>query len=299
LKYADEIGFHFAGFTYLQEVSTFRAPIGFRGKGFPGFGDALFLRKLSDLPRMAQSPDEHGLMLRKLAFIAINFGHVEYGLHALSEAERITPSPDGATRMAQRKYAAFLDEAMRCYRAAEPLYPRFIGVPEGSMPVVERKRRASLAKENAAPIGNPPPAPAPPPAVERAPSPAQSASGTSGLRAVYARIVERSQSDSRRIRQLALHDTRTAIAKAIVYTARGVADRLGLRGWLRAQVTAPPTPPATAPPARQWPFEQLLAAYGFAGALASVQARRAASEPPVRQEGPSPSDGPAFGPTAR
>ena len=44
LDLANECGFHFAGFTYLQEISPHHAPVGQRAKGFVAFGDAIFLR---------------------------------------------------------------------------------------------------------------------------------------------------------------------------------------------------------------------------------------------------------------
>ena len=86
LHVMNSYGFHFAGFTNLQEISPYRAPIGLRGKSFPGFGDALFLRKVETFERMGLSNPELFLKASKLAFISLVFGHVEYALKALSLA---------------------------------------------------------------------------------------------------------------------------------------------------------------------------------------------------------------------
>src|SRR5688572_13763221 len=79
-------GFMFCGFTSLQELALLRAPRDIRGRGIPGFGDVLFLRTPESVDAMARSPAHRALMLRKLAFIAICWGHFEYALHVLGLA---------------------------------------------------------------------------------------------------------------------------------------------------------------------------------------------------------------------
>ena len=143
LKFLTDLGFHFAGFTYLQEISTFRGPVGFRGKGFPGFGDALFLRRLDEISKMTADMGERRLLLRKLSFIALNFGFTEYALDALLAAEETADR----TGSSSRAYDTFLDEMWIAYRKAEPLYPRFLGVPQespssGSPPMTPRAVRS-------------------------------------------------------------------------------------------------------------------------------------------------------------
>src|SRR5438128_662870 len=86
LQLMNTYGFHFAGFTNLHEISQYRTPIGLRGKAFPGFGDALFLRKIDTLETIELSRPELFLKAMKLAFVSVVFGHIEYGLKALPVA---------------------------------------------------------------------------------------------------------------------------------------------------------------------------------------------------------------------
>jgi FkbM family methyltransferase len=95
-------GFYFVGFTYLQEISPKRMPIGARAKGFLAFGDALFLRRIDSVKSMADSSDEQHLMLLKLAFIALNFGYLEYALVVLEAAEQTRADPALRARLMTR-----------------------------------------------------------------------------------------------------------------------------------------------------------------------------------------------------
>src|SRR5262249_59692723 len=56
-------GFHFVGFTYLQEISPNRLPIGARAKGVLAFGDALFFRNIDSVRSIAKSQNELYLIL--------------------------------------------------------------------------------------------------------------------------------------------------------------------------------------------------------------------------------------------
>jgi FkbM family methyltransferase len=108
LDLATNDGFHFAGFTHLQEISSHRAPVGQRAKGFVAFGDAIFLRSLETLERMPGTPEERHLKALKLAFIALNFGYLEYALQVLEHALRY-PGPEGiAKRPNTACYVGFL-----------------------------------------------------------------------------------------------------------------------------------------------------------------------------------------------
>src|SRR5262249_49752253 len=110
LDLAKEYGFHFAGFTHLQEISPYRAPLGRRAKGFVAFGDAIFLRSLETLEKIGDTPEQRRLKAMKLAFIAVNFGFLEYALQALEYAAQY-PSTARSTRpLSEFRYIQFLDE---------------------------------------------------------------------------------------------------------------------------------------------------------------------------------------------
>lgn len=283
LAFLSDAGFHFAGFPYLQEISTFRAPVGFRGKGFPGFGDALFLRRIDEIAKMTPSAAEQRLLLRKLSFIALNFAFTEYALDALLAAERL----GSGTGSNERSYDRFLDQMLAAYRDAEPLYPRFVGVPS-------RSPQASPASGNAA---------------ER---PAESGNEKAcarkpGLvRRLVAHVEKRAQRDPRRIRHLALAAPATAASKLLFHyaTAMGfggaaVSTVADLPANVNVTETAITEPAAAAPEiAHETPFERLLNEWGFAGVAGIVRMRRLASEAAVRAEGPAVTDGPDFGPAA-
>jgi hypothetical protein len=192
------------------------------------------------------------------------------------------------------RYDAFLDEVLTIYRSAPAVYPRFVGIPEDA--------RAEPNPEGAAQRDRK----AAPHAVM--PNDAHSTAANSTGRRVWRWIDGRAQRDERRIWELASISPVTAICKMIVYSSR----------YLRRHVKAPPSqPPAVneAPdPAardrvtnavRELPpidghsaFEQLLIANGFDGVAGVVRSRRVAFEAAVRAEGPSPGDGPDFGPEA-
>src|SRR5262245_11717796 len=110
-------GFYFVGFTYLQEISPKRMPIGARAKGFLAFGDALFLRRIDSVKSIARSSDEQHLMLLKLAFIALNFGYLEYALLVLEAAEQARPDPALRRRLMGRDCYRLLYELSRGAKA--------------------------------------------------------------------------------------------------------------------------------------------------------------------------------------
>lgn len=116
-------GFHFAGFTYLQEFSSYRLPVGARDKGFVGFGDALFLRRIESVREMTRSDDECYLALFKLAFIALNFGYLEYAIQAADTAETLAPDPGLRERLAERGCYKAVHALRAAVRALPPHYP--------------------------------------------------------------------------------------------------------------------------------------------------------------------------------
>jgi FkbM family methyltransferase len=144
-------GFYFAGFTYLQEISPKRMPVGARAKGFLAFGDALFLRRIDSVKSIARSPNEQHLMLLKLAFVALNFGYLEYALLVLDAAEQADPDRALSARLMSRDYCRLLHEL---HRAAESLPAGFLHTQRSEL-VAERRKMVeqgylAVAKEQAA-----------------------------------------------------------------------------------------------------------------------------------------------------
>ncbi|SRR6266851_410401 len=129
-------GFHFVGFTYLQEISPRRTPVGARAKGFLAFGDALFLRRIDSVKAISGSPNEQHLMLLKLAFVALNFGYLEYALLALEVAEEAPPDPELHARLMARDCYRLLYEL---YRAVKALPPNLLHTQRSEL-VAERRK---------------------------------------------------------------------------------------------------------------------------------------------------------------
>jgi hypothetical protein len=127
-------GFHFAGFTNLHEISQYRAPIGLRGKAFPGFGDALFLRRLDTFNAIGLSSSELFLKATKLAFACLVFGHIEYGLKALKLAAslRAEVQTELHKQLGARTYFRFLGQIEMAAGEVEPLYPPLFGIPSNA-----------------------------------------------------------------------------------------------------------------------------------------------------------------------
>src|SRR5438067_8362163 len=144
-------GFYFAGFTYLQEISPKRMPVGARAKGFLAFGDALFLRRIDSLKSIARSPNEQHLMLLKLAFVALNFGYLEYALLVLDAAEQAKPDRALSARLMSRDCYRLLDGLRR---VAQALPAGFLHTQRSEL-VAERRKMVeqgylAAAKEQAA-----------------------------------------------------------------------------------------------------------------------------------------------------
>ncbi|MDB5362933.1 MAG: hypothetical protein JWO51_4230 [Rhodospirillales bacterium] len=119
LDFADEEGFHFVSFASLQEISPFRAPVGQRGKGFIGFGDAMFLRRIETLDQLSPQPETRRIIGYKLAFIAVTLGHLEYAVQALDYADR---QPGRSDELAATSYGPFLDRFRAIGKTMPPLY---------------------------------------------------------------------------------------------------------------------------------------------------------------------------------
>jgi len=129
-------GFYFAGFTYLQEISPNKLPIGARAGGFVAFGDAIFLRSIESTIAKETSPEEQYLSLFKLSFIALNLGYLEYAIQAAAAA--LAADPDDKLRAKL--------EARKCFRvifalvaALQSVAPKFPHTERSEM--TEEKRR--------------------------------------------------------------------------------------------------------------------------------------------------------------
>jgi FkbM family methyltransferase len=132
LNFMTRQGFIFAGFTAMYEVSPHRAPIGFRGKAFPGFGDALFLRDVTTLTEGPFPVDQLYVMAVKLAFISICFGYVEYSLSSMVAAQRVRDrvTPELRAKVRRMKYAQFLEAVERLATTPGGLFPPLYAMPD-------------------------------------------------------------------------------------------------------------------------------------------------------------------------
>lgn len=125
LRFMRSQGFFYAGLTTQYDITVNRTPVGLRGKNFPAFGDALFLRDLGTLTEERFGADRLHAMLLKLAFIATTFGYVEYALAAADAAERVRPRVSAAVleSLAKTKYATFVAAMRETARAQGGLFP--------------------------------------------------------------------------------------------------------------------------------------------------------------------------------
>jgi FkbM family methyltransferase len=108
----DGAGFEFVRFLSIGEtVDT--APLGFRGNGYQGQADALFLRR-SD--RIAGDAPHRSDMLTKLCFFALVFGVVELAVQCLTALRGVT-LPPAAT------YERFVAACRAIYECDAKLFP--------------------------------------------------------------------------------------------------------------------------------------------------------------------------------
>lgn len=103
-----EQGFHFARFAELYELSPVRRGVGLRAASFHAYAEAIFLKDVDALPADAVG------RARKLAFVSIAFGCLEYGLACL---DRGGPGPGDFA------YERFLSEIERAARATRERFP--------------------------------------------------------------------------------------------------------------------------------------------------------------------------------
>jgi FkbM family methyltransferase len=116
-------GFHFVGFTYLQEISSNRLPIGARANGFVAFGDALFLRSIESVRSQSKSSNEVYLSLLKLGFIALNFGYLEYAMEVVDAASEARPDSKFRKKVLERDCFQLLFALRGAVRGLPPQFP--------------------------------------------------------------------------------------------------------------------------------------------------------------------------------
>ncbi len=114
-----ELGFDFVRFENFGEMSPCRGPIGFRGRGYTLYSDALFFRRVSDLYRGETDPVRLATRLRKMAYIAIVYDQLELARECLIQSKGLRPNPQSQDRV----YLQFLDELQRALDGMPNLYP--------------------------------------------------------------------------------------------------------------------------------------------------------------------------------
>ena len=119
-RYLSDRGFHFVRFLKTTEYSPARFPVGLRADGFQVFSDTLFLRSIDSLKADIRDASLLRLKLRKLAFMAIVFGQMEYALMCLDESRR-TPAVPSAVSGA--RYEIFLRELEAAEKKMPLRYP--------------------------------------------------------------------------------------------------------------------------------------------------------------------------------
>ena len=240
-------GFDFVGFTYLQEISPHRLPLGARAKGVVAFGDALFFRDIESVRAVARSQNELYLMLLKLAFIALNFGYLEFALQAVEAADATQADRQFRDRLLERDCYRLLDDLKRAVKELPACFPHV----DRSKMIAERK--AVLDRAQSQQVDGPQPAATPAPAIADDGRPEQ---------------------QDRRIRHLLFTDPGAAIGKLVRH----------FRGPTAASPAptthgAGPTPVTVPPPSpHNTPVEVVLEAYGYVWWADVVRRRRKSAE---------------------
>jgi FkbM family methyltransferase len=240
-------GFHFVGFTYLQEISPHRLPLGARAKGVVAFGDALFFRDIDSVKAVAKSQNELYLMLLKLAFIALNFGYLEFALQAVEAADAAKPDRQLRDRLLERDCYRLLYDLKRAVSELPASFPHV----DRSKMIAERKAVLDRAQSQHAAVAQPAATPAP--AIASEPQAAQ---------------------QNQRIRHLLFTNPGAAITKLVRHFRRPTgANSLPLT---QAPVPAPPTVPPPSP--HSTPVETVLETYGYVWWADVVRRRRKSAE---------------------
>lgn len=125
-------GFYFATFANadgninMQEMAPYRYPVGLRGAGFHTQSEALFLRKIDVVEDMFSDTSTRYLNLRKLAFIAIVFNQIEYGLECLKRSRLMECGniPDESSKI---NYFKFLRDLENIVEIQPQIFPQTFG----------------------------------------------------------------------------------------------------------------------------------------------------------------------------
>ena len=121
-------GFYFVSFSnvnnkiYMEEMAPYRYPIGLRGAGFHTLSEALFLRKIDTVEEEFPEKTRY-ISLRKLAFIAIAFNQIEYGLECLKHSNLIQ-NENTPIEFFTTNYAQFLGELERSAEKQPQVFPQ-------------------------------------------------------------------------------------------------------------------------------------------------------------------------------
>lgn len=128
---------HKAGFLavgiYTQDWSPYRNRLGWRGKAFQWAGDAMFLKDLDHVLAHHADPRSD---LRKLAFLAICSGYLEYATEAIRRADDLPAAKGRAPSL----YDRFLDEFHQMNAISTAPYP-IDGADVRGQDMAARRRR--------------------------------------------------------------------------------------------------------------------------------------------------------------
>ena len=262
-NFALKHGFHFVGFTYLQEISPYRLPLGARAKGVLAFGDALFFRNIDSVKAIATSQNDLFVKLMKLAFISLNFGYLEYAMQVLDAAYQAKPDASVRDSILRRDCFKFLDELRQSIARLPRAIPHF----DRSLMIAERK---AILDRAAHPSSKP-----------AAPVPAASTVG--GV------FIQRQPSDDRRIRHLIFSDPAAAVRKLLRHFGWSADNPSIVSSGAHSSTIAMPTAGALPAGQRQQPVqpppspmttevEAILEKYGYTWWADVVRQRRKSAE---------------------
>ncbi|MBS0245099.1 MAG: FkbM family methyltransferase [Proteobacteria bacterium] len=246
-------GFHFVGFTYLQEISPHRLPLGARAKGVLAFGDALFFRDISSVRSIATSENDLYAKLMKLAFIAMNFGYLEYAIQVLEEAALVKPDKQVRDSMATRKWHKFLTDL----HLAVSRLPR--DLPHFDRTLMIKERKAILDRQLQS-------------------SPSASDTGTACAAGPGSTTASRPSVENRRIRHLIFTNPGAAITKLLRHFGFVKADAPAPVEIQTIPDTQVPNPAAAPGSLATTEVEAVLEKYGYSWWADTVRQRRKSAE---------------------
>ena len=243
-------GFHFVGFTYLQEISPHRLPLGARAKGVLAFGDALFFRDISSVRSIATSENDLYIKLMKLAFVSMNFGYLEYAIQVLEAAALAKPDKSLRDSMSKRKWFKFLIDLHQAVSRLPPDLPHF----DRTLMIQERKAILDRgARGTASQVGTP----------------------TAAAPARGGAPVSRSSIEDMRIRYLIFTNPAAAVAKLLRHFGFVKASGMGPDATPVAPVRDA-VPPSPSPQTTE--VESVLEKYGYTWWADTVRQRRKSAE---------------------